>query len=120
MTQTLIDTLRFANPLKAAGFIGPPAEALARTLGDGLTEQLPSNADFQELRANFETQEAQIGALDAPEPGPNRAIKSLAAKIDGSGYQLNALLVLNGSSLMLVSVTPAAGMVEPVSKLFRS
>lgn len=53
MSQTLINTLRFADRLKEAGFAGAQAEALARVLGDELTEQLPSKADFQTLQADF-------------------------------------------------------------------
>lgn len=34
MSQTLINTLRFADHLKEAGFAGPQAEALARVLSE--------------------------------------------------------------------------------------
>ena len=92
MSQTLINTLRFADRLKEAGFAGAQAEALARVLGDELTEQLPSKADFQTLQADF---------------------KTLEAKVDGLRFTLNVVLVLVG---LLV----ALGLVEPVSKLFGS
>ena len=92
MSQTLINTLRFADRLKEAGFAGAQAEALARVLGDELTEQLPSKADFQTLQADF---------------------KTLEAKFDGLRYPLNLVLVLVG---LLV----ALGLVEPVAKLLGS
>ena len=60
MSQTLINTLRFADRLKEAGFAGAQAEALARVLGDELTEQLPSKADFQTLQADFKALEAKF------------------------------------------------------------
>ena len=65
MSQTLINTLRFADRLKEAGFAGPQAEALARVLGDELTEQLPSKADFQTLQADFKVLEAKFDGLEA-------------------------------------------------------
>ncbi len=34
MSQTLINTLRFTDHLKEAGFAGPQAEALARVLSE--------------------------------------------------------------------------------------
>ena len=61
-------------------------------MGDELTEQLPSKADFQTLQADF---------------------KALEAKFDGLRFTLNIVLVLVG---LLV----ALGLVEPVSKLFCS
>ena len=99
MSQTLINTLRFADRLKEAGFAGAQAEALARVLGDELTEQLPSKADFQTLQADFKTLEAKVDGLEA--------------KIDGLRYTLNLVLVLVG---LLV----ALGLGEPVSKLLGS
>ena len=68
MSLTLINTLRFADRLKEAGFTGTQAEALARTLGDELTEQLPSKADFQTLEAKFDALETKLeGRIDALE-----------------------------------------------------
>lgn len=90
MSQTLINTLRFSDRLKEAGFTAPQAEALARALGDELTEQLPSKADFQALEAKFD---------------------GLEAKFDGLRTTLNVMLVLIG---LLV----ALGLIEPASKLF--
>ena len=106
MSQTLINTLRFADRLKEAGFAGAQAEALARVLGDELTEQLPSKADFQTLRADFQTLRADFQGLEA-------RFEGLEAKFDGLRFTLNIVLVLVG---LLV----ALGLVEPVSKLFAS
>ena len=89
MSQTLINTLRFADRLKEAGFAGAQAEALARVLGDELTEQLPSKADFTALEAKFD---------------------GLEAKFDGLRFSLNVVL-------MLVGLLVALGLVGPVSKL---
>ena len=99
MSQTLINTLRFADRLKEAGFAGAQAEALARVLGDELTEQLPSKADFIALEAKFDGLEAKFDGLEA--------------KFDGLRFTLNIVLVLVG---LLV----ALGLVGPVSKLIGS
>lgn len=90
MSRTLVNTLRFSDRLKEAGFTAPQAEALARALGDELTEQLPSKADFQALEAKFD---------------------GLEAKFDSLRATLNVVFVLIG---LLV----ALGLIEPVSKLF--
>lgn len=80
MSQTLINTLRFSDRLKEAGFTDPQAEALARALGDELTEQLPSKADFQALEAKF----------------------------DGMRTTLNVVLVLIGLLVALGLIEPAS------------
>ena len=90
MSRTRINTLRFSDRLKEAGFTAPQAEALARALGDELTEQLPSKADFQALETKFD---------------------GLEAKFDSLRATLNVGFVLIG---LLV----ALGLIEPVSKLF--
>ena len=120
MSQTLINTLRFADRLKEAGFAGAQAEALARVLGDELTEQLPSKADFQTLRADFQTLradfqglEGRFEGLEAKFEGLEARFEGLEAKFDGLRFTLNIVLVLVG---LLV----ALGLVEPVSKLFAS
>ena len=125
MSQTLINTLRFADRLKEAGFAGAQAEALARVLGDELTEQLPTKADFKALEGKFDALggrfDALEGRLDALEKkfdaleerfgALEGKFSVLEAKFDGLRYTLNLVLVLVG---LLV----ALGLVEPVSKLF--
>ena len=127
MSQTLINTLRFADRLKEAGFAGAQAEALARVLGDELTEQLPSKADFQTLQADFKTLEAKFDGLEGRFDGLEGRLdglerkfdtlqadfKTLEAKFDGLRYTLNLVLVLVG---LLV----ALGLIEPLSKLLGS
>ena len=77
MSQTLINTLRFADRLKEAGFAGAQAEALARVLGDELTEQLPSKADFQTLQADFKILETKFDGLEARFDGLEGRLDSL-------------------------------------------
>ena len=127
MSQTLINTPRFADRLKEAGFAGAQAEALARVLGDELTEQLPSKTDFQTLQADFKTLEAKLDGLEGRFDGLEGRFdglerkfdtlqadfKTLEAKFDGLRYTLNLVLVLVG---LLV----ALGLIEPLSKLLGS
>ena len=113
MSQTLINTLRFADRLKEAGFAGAQAEALARVLGDELTEQLPSKADFIALEAKFDGLEAKFDGLEAKFNGLEAKFDALEAKFDGLRFTLNIVLVLVG---LLV----ALGLVGPVSKLLGS
>lgn len=90
MSRTRINTLHFSDRLKEAGFTAPQAEALARALGDELTEQLPSKADFQALEAKFDDLEAKFDSLRAT---------------------LNV-------GFVLIGLLAALGLIEPVSKLF--
>ena len=82
MSQTLINTLRFADRLKEAGFAGAQAEALARVLGDELTEQLPSKADFQTLQADFKTLEGKFDTLEGKFDILDRRLGALEGKFD--------------------------------------
>ena len=143
MTQTLINTLRFADRLKEAGFVGQQAEALARILGDELTEQLPSKADFKTLEANVGALDASLtgrmdalesrldgridaaessvnGRIDALESNVNSQIKTLAGKINGQRFAFNLVLAALGVLIALVGVLVAIGLVEPVSQLLGS
>ena len=141
MSQTLINTLRFADRLKEAGFAGTQAEALARVLGDELTEQLPSKADFMALQADFKTLEVKFDALEAKFDrleekfsGLETKFSSLEAKFDGLEEKFSGLEVkFSGLEakfdglrftlnivLVLVGLLVALGLIEPVSKLFGS
>ena len=127
MSQTLINTLRFADRLKEAGFAGAQAEALARVLGDELTEQLPSKADFQTLQADFKTLEARFDGLEAKFDGLEarfdgleERISGLEAKFSGLEAKFDGLRFTLNIVLVLVGLLVALGLVEPVSKLFGS
>ena len=148
MSQTLINTLRFADRLKEAGFAGAQAEALARVLGDELTEQLPSKADFQTLRADFKILETKFdglegrfdsleGRLDGLEgrlDGLEAKFDGLEGRFDGLERKFDALqadfktleakfdglrYTLN-LVLVLVGLLVALGLIEPLSKLLGS
>ena len=73
MNTTVIDTLRFADRLKEAGFETPRAEGLARALGDELAEQMVTKRDLEDalrpIRADIQALDAKFEAsFDALEP----------------------------------------------------
>lgn len=69
MNATVIDTLRFADRLKAAGFEAPRAEGLARALGDELAERIVTKSDLDEalrpIYARFDAIDAKFDAFVA-------------------------------------------------------
>ncbi len=69
MNATVIDTLRFADRLKAAGFEAPRAEGLARALGDELAERIVTKSDLDEalrpIYARFDAIDARFDAIEA-------------------------------------------------------
>jgi len=62
MIPAVIDTLKFADRLKNAGFPPPQAEGLARVLGDELGERMVTKRDLDDA---VQTIDATIGVLDA-------------------------------------------------------
>ena len=62
MIPAVIDTLKFADRLKNAGFPPPQAEGLARVLGDELGERMVTKRDLDDA---VQTINATIGILDA-------------------------------------------------------
>ena len=62
MNPAVIDTLKFADRLKNAGFPPPQAEGLARVLGDELGKRMVTKRDLDEA---VQTINATIGILDA-------------------------------------------------------
>ena len=69
MNATVIDTLRFADRLKAAGFEAPHAEGMARALGDELAERVVTKSDLDEslrpIWAKFDAIDVRFDTIDA-------------------------------------------------------
>ncbi len=80
MHSTVIDTLKFANRLKKAGFAPPQAEGLARALGAELAERMVTKRELDEavqtlcgaiataeakFESRFEALEPRFDAIDA-------------------------------------------------------
>ena len=68
MSATVIDTLRLADRLKAAGFEAPHAEGMARALGDELAERMLTKSDLDEslrpIHATLDRMDARFEAID--------------------------------------------------------
>ena len=93
MNATVIDTLRFADSLKVAGFEVPQAEGLARALGDELAERMltkgdledalrPINGKFDSIDARFESIDARFERIDARFDGIAARLDAMDAKFD--------------------------------------
>ena len=97
MNATVIDTLRFADRLKAAGFEAPRAEGLARALGDELAERIVTKSDLDEalrpIYARFDAIDAKFDAIDARfgsiVASTDARFNALDAKIDSVHRELS-------------------------------
>lgn len=84
MKATVIDTLRFANRLKEAGFAPGQAEAMSRAFNDEFAEGLATKQDLgnavTELKHQIATEtarvDAKVDAMDAKFEGSFRAVNS--------------------------------------------
>ena len=67
MSATVIDTLKFADRLKAAGFEPPQAEGMARALGDELAERMITRRDLDEalqpIDVRFDAMDTKIDSV---------------------------------------------------------
>ena len=101
MNATVIDTLRFADSLKAAGFEVPQAEGLARALGDELAERMltkadlddalrPINGKFDSIDARFERVDAKFDGIDARFDGIDARLDAMDANIDSVHRELSS------------------------------
>ena len=102
MNGTVIDTLRFADSLKAAGFEVPQAEGLARALGNELAERMvtkadlhdalrPINGKFDRIDARFESIDARFESIDARFDSIDARFEGIDARFDGIDARLDAM-----------------------------
>ena len=86
MNATVIDTLRFADSLKAAGFEVPQAEGLARALGDELAERMLTKGDLEDalrpINGNFDNIDARFDNIDARFESIDARFESIDARFD--------------------------------------
>ena len=102
MNATVIDTLRFADSLKAAGFEGPQAEGLARAFRDELAERMltgsdlddalrPINGKFGNIDARFESIDARFDSIDAKFEGIEAKFEGIDARLESIDARLDAM-----------------------------
>ena len=86
MNATVIDTLRFADRLKTAGFEGPQAEGMARALGDELAERMLTRRDLHEalrpIHARLDSMNARFDGVDAKFDGIDAKFDAIDVKFD--------------------------------------
>ena len=95
MNATVIDTLRFADSLKAAGFEVPQAEGLARALGAELAERMLTKGDLEDalrpINGKFESIDARFESIDAKFKRMDARFEGIDARFDGIDARLDAM-----------------------------
>ena len=106
MYPTVIDTLRFRDRLKAAGFDDPQAEGMARALGDELADNMVTKRDFddavqslrltieamdQKFESRFEGLEPRFDGIDAKFDGIYAKFDGIDAKFEGLEPRFDAI-----------------------------
>ena len=111
MNATVIDTLRFANRLKAAGFEAPRAEGMARALGDELADRMLTRSDLDEalgpVQANIRIMEATVEAMEA-------TVEAMDTKFDAK-FEFEALDTKFDAKVRGVGVRPSSRRWTPSS-----
>ena len=96
MNATVIDTLRFADRLKEAGFEAPHAEGMARALGDELAERMLTKSDLDEalrpIYARLDAMDARFDGIDGRFVGVDARFDAMDAKIDSVHRELSGKL----------------------------
>ena len=87
----VIDTLRFSDKLKEAGFAERQADGLTRALSEELLEQLATKADIKALKDSLN---ARMDTLNA-------RIDSISGRIDSLENRFNFLFALIGLLVVL-------------------
>ena len=99
MSATVIDTLRYADRLKAAGFETPQAEGMARALADELADRMVTRIDRDDdnrrINVRFDALETKFDALetkfDARCDGLDARIDALETKCDKCDARFDGL-----------------------------
>ena len=87
----VIDTLRYSNRLKDAGFPADQAEEMSRALNDEMTSGLATQADVRGLKADIRALDAKIDdKVDALDAKFDDKIDALDAKFDAKFDALDA------------------------------
>ena len=107
MNATVIDTLRFADRLKEAGFEAPHAEGMARALGDELAERMLTKSDLDEalrpIYARLDAMDARFDAMDARFDAMDAKIDSVHRELSGKFNMLVGVMALGFTLLVGLS-----------------
>ncbi len=95
MNATVIDTLRFADRLKAAGFEAPHAEGMARALGDELAERMLTKSDLDEalrpIYARFDAIDARFVGIDGKFDAIDKKFDAIDARFEAIDKKFDAI-----------------------------
>ena len=95
MNATVIDTLRFADRLKEAGFEVPHAEGMARALGDELAERMLTKSDLDEalrpIYARLDAMDARFDGIDGKFVGVDARFDAMDARFDAMDAKFDAM-----------------------------
>ena len=95
MDATVIDTLRFADRLKEAGFDPPHAEGMARALGDELADRMLTHADLDELNISiggrFESIDGKFVAINARFEAIDRKFVAMDVRFEAMDARFEAI-----------------------------
>ncbi|MCY4059629.1 MAG: hypothetical protein OXG44_16695 [Gammaproteobacteria bacterium] len=91
MDANVIDTLRFADRLKDAGFEAPKADGLARALAEELGDRVLTRIDHDALGLRIDGLEAKFEALEAKFDAKFEAMEAkFDAKFEALEFKFNA------------------------------
>ena len=95
MNATVIDTLRFADRLKEAGFEAPHAEGMARALGDELAERMLTKSDLdaalRPICARLDAMDARFDGIDGKFVGVDARLDAMDARFDAMDARFDAM-----------------------------
>ena len=95
MNATVIDTLRFADRLKEAGFEVPHAEGMARALGDELAERMLTRNDLDKalrpIYARLDAMDARFDGIDGKFVGVDARFRAMDARFDAMDARFDAM-----------------------------
>ena len=123
----VIDTLRYSNRLKDAGFPADQAEEMSRALNDEMTSGLATQADVRGLKADiraldakfdakFEAVDAKFEAVDAKFEALDDKIDALDAKFDAKIDAVDGKLDTMGRyGLLVMALIVALGLYNAVA-----
>ena len=98
MNATVIDTLRYANRLKAAGVEDRQAQAMSRAINDELAGGVATKDDLAhavvELKAEIAKVDAKFGTMDAKFDAMDEKFEALNGKFETQGRYVFLVLAL--------------------------
>ena len=119
MSDPLIDTLRYADRLKDAGFKPQQAEGMARALADEMTDRLVTRTDLdsstRKINGRIDALGTRINALETKFEAFGTRFEALDMKIDSVYRELSSKFnILLGVMVLGFSLTIGLGVYNGV------